>query len=474
MSGNFSYFVVFAEMRTGSNFLEQNINQYPDLQSHGELFNPHFIGGANKDELFGVTLKARQKDPFQLLAAIAEDGKIPGFRFFNDHDPRILERCLSDPACGKVILTRNVLDAYVSRKIAAATGQWKLTNLKHQKTASIEFDTAEFTSHLENTQAFQVKLLNALQASGQTAYYINYDDLHSLDTLNGLARFLGSSHQVEAVNRDLKRQNPASLETKVSNFTEMKAELARIDFMGLTRTPNFEPRRGAGVPRFALGEKAPIIVMPIQGGPVENLRDWLNGHGGLIEGLNQKELRQWRKDNAGFKAIAVLRHPVIRAYLGFCDVILSTERGAYREIRETLIRQFKVGVPKKNSDDSGYDLAAHKKAFVAFLKFLKANLGNQTSFKIDPVWASQSAVLDGAAHVLIPSHIIHEADLAIGLAHLESLLGLAPVAIEPAAQTRIFNLGDVYDADIESRIRDVYARDYLNFGFDDWIPQTLN
>ncbi|NOX73960.1 MAG: nodulation protein NodH, partial [Alphaproteobacteria bacterium] len=112
MAGDFKYFVVFAEMRTGSNFLEQNINQFPDLCSHGELFNPHFIGGANKDALFGVSLKAREKDPFQLLGAIAEDGKIPGFRFFNGHDPRILAHCLNDPACGKVILTRNVLDAY--------------------------------------------------------------------------------------------------------------------------------------------------------------------------------------------------------------------------------------------------------------------------------------------------------------------------------------------------------------------------
>ncbi len=29
MSGPFDYFVVFAEMRTGSNFLEENLNDYP-------------------------------------------------------------------------------------------------------------------------------------------------------------------------------------------------------------------------------------------------------------------------------------------------------------------------------------------------------------------------------------------------------------------------------------------------------------
>ena len=43
--GRFTSFIVLAGMRTGSNFLEANLNQFPDLKSYGELFNPHFVGG---------------------------------------------------------------------------------------------------------------------------------------------------------------------------------------------------------------------------------------------------------------------------------------------------------------------------------------------------------------------------------------------------------------------------------------------
>ena len=44
MSGSFTSFVVLAEMRTGSNFLEANLNALEGVTCHGEAFNPHFIG----------------------------------------------------------------------------------------------------------------------------------------------------------------------------------------------------------------------------------------------------------------------------------------------------------------------------------------------------------------------------------------------------------------------------------------------
>ncbi|MEL7114389.1 MAG: nodulation protein NodH, partial [Pseudomonadota bacterium] len=182
MSRRFDYFVVYAEMRTGSNFLEENINDYPGLTCYGEAFNPVFIGGAKKMELLGVTLEQRESDPFILLdrMRIHTDG-LSGFRFFHDHDPRILDKTLNDPRCGKVILTRNPLDSYVSRKIAADTGQWRLNDLKNAKSAKITFVRDEFEAHLDTLQAFQRRLMNGLQVTGQSAFYIGYDDIPDLD-----------------------------------------------------------------------------------------------------------------------------------------------------------------------------------------------------------------------------------------------------------------------------------------------------
>src|SRR6056297_1337814 len=268
MSGPFDYFVVFAEMRTGSNFLESNLNAFDSVQCHGEAFNPHFIGYPNKTEILGVTQDMRDADPARLIGTIKEHSEgLGGFRFFNDHDQRVLDICLDDPSCAKIILTRNPLDSYVSWKIAQATGQWKLTNVKRRKDSKIRFDGAEFETHVAKLQEFQVFLLNRLQSSGQTAFYLDYEDLQSVDVMNGLARFLGVKSRLEALDASLKKQNPEALEDKVSNFKEMQKLLSGLDSFNLTRTPNFEPRRGPSVPGFVTGAHAALLYMPVRSGP---------------------------------------------------------------------------------------------------------------------------------------------------------------------------------------------------------------
>ncbi|MEO0773123.1 MAG: nodulation protein NodH, partial [Pseudomonadota bacterium] len=164
MTERFDYFVVFAEMRTGSNFLESNLNAMDGITCHGEAFNPHFIGYPNKTDILGYSQAKRDENPAGLIWAIREDTDgLGGFRFFHDHDPRVIDLCLDDPRCAKIVLTRNPVDSYVSWKIAKATGQWKLTNVKRRKdTDKIDFESAEFDAHVSALQEFQVFLLNRL------------------------------------------------------------------------------------------------------------------------------------------------------------------------------------------------------------------------------------------------------------------------------------------------------------------------
>ncbi len=481
MTPRFKYFVVYAAMRTGSNFLEANINRFDDLKSYGELFNPYFIGGAKKDSLLGLTMKERNKDPFRLIEAIKKDAgdAMPGFRFFHDHDPRILQATLADADCGKVILIRNPLECYVSRKIAAQTGQWRLTNLKHETTAKIVFDAREFEEYLSDVQDFQQLLLAGLQATGQTAFYINYEDLHTLEVLNGLGKYLGSAHRLEALDTKVKKQNPAALESKVANFAEMKEALGEMDFMNLSRTPDMEPRRGAGVPGYLAGQKTPLLFLPVRGTGKARVQDWLARHearlqGQIDVGLNQKTLRAWREAHPGFHSLTVVRHPVLRVYFTFCEYILSRKHGAYRDLREAIIRNFQVHIPKKGAEAPGYDLDSHRAAFLAFLKFVKANLSRQTTLRIDPAWASQTAIIRGISNVVLPRHILREDNLAQGLAVIETLCGLESVNLgPPPAEDCPYGLQDIYDAQVESRAREIYAQDYLNFGFGDWSDHDI-
>lgn len=233
----FDCFVVLAEMRTGSNFLEANLNTFIGLRCYGEAFNQNFIGYPNRTDILGITREDRDREPNRLLDAIrAQESVLGGFRFFSDHDPRVLDPILQDRRCAKIVLTRNPVESYVSRKIAMRTGQWKLTNAVHARTHRISFDAAEFEAHLRRLQDFQLHILHALQRSGQTAFYLDYEDLRDVDVMNGIAAFLDIPERIGALDRKLKKQNPQPIEDKVRNFSEMEQSLARLDRFNLGRT----------------------------------------------------------------------------------------------------------------------------------------------------------------------------------------------------------------------------------------------
>ncbi|SEO08519.1 Sulfotransferase family protein [Salinihabitans flavidus] len=469
----FDFFVVFAEMRTGSNFLETNLNALDRVTCHGEAFNPHFIGYPNREEILGISLEERTDNPMVLVQAIRErtDG-LGGFRFFHDHDPRILMPCLTDPRCAKVILTRNPVDSYVSWKIAQATGQWKLTDVRKRKDSRVAFDAAEFRAHLEELQDFQVMLLNTLQRTGQTAFYVAYEDLQSLDVMNGLALYLGCDQQLGELDGKLKPQNPSPVSDKVSNFEEMQSSIADLDRFNLSRTPNFEPRRGPSVPQYVAGARAPLLFMPVRSGPDQEVRNWLaalddTSVSALQTAFNQKALRQWMRTHSGHRSFTVLRHPVARAHAAFCQWVLPNT-GGDQKVRRILRNRYKLPIPEK-MPDAKYDRAAHRTGFIAFLDFVKANLAGQTNLRQDAHWATQSSLIRGFADFALPDAVLREEELETALPALAARVGLPDAPLpEQAAPDTPFALDDVYDDEVESRVAEIYQRDYLLFGFGPW------
>lgn len=447
---------MFAEMRTGSNFLESNLNALDGVTCFGELFNPHFIGKKDQTEMFGVTLAAREIDPMSLIAAArsATAGMV-GFRWFHDHDPRVFEAVMANRRCAKIVLTRNPVESYVSLKIAQATGQWKLTNPKNLKQAKARFDGAEFEEHLETVQGFQVTLLNALQVSGQTAFYLDYEDIQDVAVLNGLASYLGVPARLEAIDQTLTVQNPQILTEKVTNPAAMEQALARLDRFNLSRTPNFEPRRSAAIPSFIASREAPVLFMPVRGGPEKRVVEWLEGFGALEQNFVQKSLRHWKRSNAGHRSFTVLRHPVDRAWSAFQDARGS---GLGQEQRNVISRVHGVAFPKQGYASTGDE----RDAFIAFLRFLKRNLSGQTGFKTAPAWATQTAVLQGFALFNGPDVVLREDRLQEGLGWLCSELG---VVMPPLRGPEPSGLDALMTDEVEEVARDTYQRDYMGFGF---------
>jgi hypothetical protein len=461
-------------MRTGSNFLEANLNAFAGISCHGEAFNPHFIGYPNTTNILGVDQATRDNEPMALLRAIRHDhGVMGGFRYFHDHDPRVLDLVLDDPKCAKIILTRNPVESYISWKIAQETGQWKLTDVKARKGAKVAFDATEFEAHLEALQKFQLLLMNRMQTSGQTAFYVAYEDLQSVEVMNGIAAYLGVPETLDELDKNLKKQNPSSLSEKVSNFPQMEQALGRLDRFDLTRTPNFEPRTGPNVPGYVTGVKAPLLFMPIAGGPQQEVRRWLASlddqkQNALGMKMNQKELRQWKRKNDGHRSFTVLRHPLLRAHEVFCHRISNSGQGSFLQLRRTLVRRYKLPLPDVGQE-GGIDLAAHRAAFMAFLTFLKGNLAGQTAVRVDNAWATQAQIIQGFGEFTLPDVILREDSLSNDLATLATSVGYPDATpIQPPSFHGTFALEDFYDDEVEALGADVYQRDYMMFGFGRW------
>ncbi|WP_170480951.1 nodulation protein NodH [Ruegeria arenilitoris] len=476
MTPDFDYFIVLADMRTGSNLLELHLNTLDGVTCYGEAFNPFFVGLPKLPEMLGFTPEKRDRDPSALIDAIRNaPGELNGFRFFSTHDARALGPALDDPRCAKIILTRNPLDSYVSWKIAVETNQWKLVNIKQRREAQVTFDPAEFAEQIEQRTDFQRMVLNKLQTSGQTPFYIGFDDLNDIEVLNGLAGWLGVRSRLNELSRHLKRQNPELTLSKVKNPEEMERAVSGLDRFNLHRTPNFEPRRGPSVSRYVCAAKTSLMYLPVRGGPEAAVERWLAELDSvnvqdLLTDRNQKKVRSWMESKPGHRKFTVLRHPLARAHSVYCERILGTAPGAYIKIRNMLRNRYKLPIPE-DFELSNYSVEQHHEGFSAFLAFLQKILAGQTPIRVDGLWCSQVQTLQGISSFALPDSILREDELNNALPELARQVGHLhpprPIASDPDSP---FTLAQIYDADLEALAHKAYRQDYLLFGFGPWWP----
>ena len=463
MSDAFRSFVIFAEMRTGSNLLEATLNAQKRITCFGEAFNPYMMGWPDKDELQGITRDQREADPMPLLRKLTDKpGHLPGFRYFHDHDPRVFDAIIEDRNCAKIVLTRNPLDSYVSTLLARETNQWKLNETETPIPAAISFDGGEFRQMLTDIEEFQLRVQHGLQATGQTAFWLGYDDLRDTAVMTGLVHWLGRKDiaQVEVAN-DQVPQNPRELADKVRNFKQMQKSLQDLDPFQLRKVPNFEPRRGPAVPSFMASDAgAGLVFMPIKGGPGDAVRNWMQGLGKVSGEFTQSSLRQWKRDHPGHRSFTVLRHPLHRAWDAFLHLLAS----ARPEMRQVMRDVHRVALPR---DEELADLSDKDRLrlFHDFLGFLRRNLNAQTTLPTHPGWASQSEILAGFARFTVPDLIAREDRLAEDMAGICAATGidagqLAGLSPEPCPDF-------LRDRKLAAAARAAYLRDYIAFGFDD-------
>lgn len=466
MTRRFDGFVILAEMRTGSNLLESLLNRVPGVACHGEAFNRAHLGGPGRAALLGVTMAERDRDPILLLDRIAAQPGLNGFRLFHDHDLRVLDRVLDDPRRAKIVLGRNPVDSWVSLQIARQTENWVLTDLSRRRTARVTFRAAAFDAFLAARAEFRARVLHALQSTGQTAFFLDYEDLRDRGVLAGLAAWLGRPGAFDGVTSPMLVQNPEPLADKVANWPEMAEELARIDWAGLARLPNFEPRRGPAVAGWQAAAGAPVLFLPLGAEPA--LEGWLAalGGGAPLTGFTPKTLAAWKAANPGFRSFALLRHPLDRADRALRFAILP---GRYPRVRRQLIRDHGLVLPEPGG---AMTPAAYRAALLAFLRFLGLNLNGQTAIRVDRLWCGQAQALQGMAEMGLPDLLARPETLDADLGHVAAAVGRAAPPLPPEPPEGPAPLAAIYGEDLESAARAAVPRDFAAFGFGRWRPGT--
>lgn len=476
MAGPFTSFVILGAMRTGSNFLEASLSELPGVVTYGEVFNPLFIGREKCWEMFEITLPMREADPVRLLDRLRENSAgLPGFRYFHDHDPRILTAVLDDPACAKIVLSRNPVDSFVSFRIALETDTWIATDEADRRPARIEFRPRQFEEFLADVDGFYARVRHGLRVRGQAAFEIGYDDLGDVEVLNGLAAWLGVAGRLEAPSNRLKRLNPAEIARKVTNPDAIAPAVAALDLYRIDRPRPSEPERNAAINSYLAAPRAPLLYLPVKGGPVRQVKAWLAAVDGakppdLLRDFGYRSLKDWRAAHPGFRSFTVVRHPLARAHTAFCTHLLMPGPECYGKIRMLLRKYYWLEFPEEGPGRD-YSPAEHRVLFLAFLGFLQANLAGLTSIRVDASWAGQEAVLRGFAARQVPDAVLRAEDLAQGLAQVAAQVGrkappLPPAARDPGPVT----LADIYDAEVEAAARAAYGGDYEAFGYVDWQP----
>lgn len=461
MPQTFRSFVIFAGMRTGSNLLEATLNAH-DLACMGEAFNPYFMGWPDQSTMYGMTLAERDADPVALWQHLVNARKVKGFRYFHDHDPRIFDAVMADPSCAKIILTRNPLDSYVSTRLAWDTNQWKLNATETPIPAAITFDSDEFQRMTAEAEAFHLRILRGLQTSGQTGFWLGYDDLRDAEVMTGLVRWLGRTdiERAEPAS-DQVPQNPREMASKVRNLDAMHTAIAAMDPFQTNRIPSFEPRRGPAVPSFtALDAGQGLLFQPVRG--AADLRDWMARIGPVTDTFTQNTLRQWLRARPGHRSVTVLRHPLPRAAEALRALVEARRDDQRRVLREV----HHVALP---DDGRGWaDLSDDERhaGLLGFLGFLQRNLNGQTALATHPHWATQTETVAGFARFLAPDLIAREATLADELMMLARQAGIdAPPPLLPSDEAKRWGFLD--DAALRKAAKAAYLRDYINFGFDD-------
>ena len=284
----------------------------------------------------------------------------------------------------------------------------------------------KFAAHLDEMQAFQLLLLNRLQATGQTAFYIDYEDILDLEVLNGLAAFLGVDGAAEALDDTLEKAKPGGVGRQGCQSRRDAAALPGSTGSTWPARPISNRAARPAVPQLR-GQRRGRRCCSCRSSPGRSRRS------GMAGGL-------WRADrpvltqnaapvetrHPGHRSFTVVRHPLARAHAAFARV--SGKDGC--RMRPDLKRVHKFDLPPKSARLC--DRRGNRAGFLVFPGTDQACSVGPDRTANAPQLASQSAILQGFAAVQPPiCHPRGSAGRRAGLSGAEVGLACRPCRTRP-------------------------------------------
>jgi hypothetical protein len=113
----------------------------------------------------------------------------------------------------------------------------------------------------------------------------------------------------------------------------------------------------------------------------------------------------------------VIRHPLWRAYVAFHEQIVSGKLADHRRI---LMRDYRAKLPEPG--EAFANAKTERAAFLVFLHYAQLSVSGQSGQRVDPHWASQTAIIQGFAGFHPLDLVIREDRLPEALGFLEARL----------------------------------------------------
>lgn len=252
-------FVILAYRRTGSNYLMKVLDSFSDIEFFGEVYHwdtvwmptsrkleyvnwlkeQHNIG-LNIGEKPGedrelVDFNHSQPDYFLKFFDHTSKSKYAGFKIFPEHLgwSKLEQSILSNKTITKILLTRNLLDVYISDKILKQTQKSQEYNTS---TIKINIDCLDFKNWYYETQSYYSQIELFLKNDKQNCLKLSYENIHghsdNIEKTNYIYSWLGEQgfevvnqhKQSEYTKKQDKRSN--SLQ-KIKNADELKSFLQK-------------------------------------------------------------------------------------------------------------------------------------------------------------------------------------------------------------------------------------------------------